>query len=106
MKEFDAVFIGTGLSADKEYFVEGSAVSNDHVLSALDYLGRARKYEENKGDLPYTGKHVGCDWWGVTSPLMLLYWRNDWAQSRWLFCTEGLRTKCLDGRANILKRRN
>src|ERR1035437_4973633 len=58
LKDFDAVFIGTGLSADKEYRVAGMETRTDSILPALDYLDRARKYEEGTVDLPQLGKRV------------------------------------------------
>lgn len=55
---FDAIFIGTGLSADKEYWVEGMEIPADGIFSAMDYLDLARKYEEGTIDLPKLGKRV------------------------------------------------
>jgi len=56
--DFDAIFIGTGLSSDKEYWVEGMENGVEGILSALDYLEHARKYEEGVADLPQLGNQV------------------------------------------------
>jgi glutamate synthase (NADPH/NADH) small chain len=58
LKDFDAVFIGTGLSADKEYWVEGMESEVDDIIPALDFLDWTRKYEQGIGDPPQLGKRV------------------------------------------------
>jgi dihydropyrimidine dehydrogenase (NAD+) subunit PreT len=58
IEDFDAIFIGTGLSADKEYRVEGMEGPVDGIVPALEYLDWARKYEEGTADLPQLGKRV------------------------------------------------
>ena len=58
LEDFNAIFIGTGLSVDKEYRVEGMDKEAEGILSALGYLEHARKYEEGRADLPQLGNQV------------------------------------------------
>jgi glutamate synthase (NADPH/NADH) small chain len=58
LRDFDAVFIGTGLSADKEFWVEGMQKAVAGIQPALDFLDRARKYEGGTVNLPQLGKRV------------------------------------------------
>ena len=58
LEKFDAVFIGAGLSADKEYRVQGMDGPVEGIVPALEVLDRARKYEAGAADLPPLGKRV------------------------------------------------